>query len=89
MGDDTVNWEGVGRISPQGEPQADGTATLEGGRQEVGVSPSDGRYGGVVVTGGGYLCLLHPEYSRTVHYNQDHYGPVSGGGEVSGVTDVQ
>ena len=28
VGDDTENWEGVGRISPQGEPQADGTATL-------------------------------------------------------------
>ena len=25
------------------------------------------------------------EYIRTVHFNQDHYGPVSGGGAEAGV----
>ena len=45
--------------------------------------------GGGGVTRGGYLRLPPPEHSRKVRCNQDHYGSVSGGVEVSGVTGVQ
>ena len=40
-------------------------------------------------TGGGDLRLLLPYHSCTVQYNQDHYGPLSGGGESSGVMGGQ
>ena len=42
-----------------------------------------------MVTGDVELHIPPPERSRTVHCNQAHYGLVSGGGEVSGVTGVQ
>ena len=80
VGDDTVYWEGVGRIPPQGDLQADGTATSEGGVWEVDVYLTGIRYGGGGVIVGGYLCLPPPEHSHTVHCNQAHYVPVSGSG---------
>ena len=45
------------------------------------VSPTGGGDEGGGVTEGGYLFLLTPEHSCTVHYDKDHYGPVSGSRE--------
>ena len=39
--------------------------------------------------GGGDLCLLTPEHSCTVHYNQTHYRPLSCGREEAGVNSDQ
>ena len=47
----------------------------------MGVSPTGGRNGGGVITGGGDLCITPPEHSCTVNYEQAHYGPVSGSRE--------
>ena len=66
VGDDTTHWGGVGRITQQVGTQADETTTLEGGRREVGVSPTVRSYGRGGVTGVGELRLLPPEYSHTV-----------------------
>ena len=89
VGNDTAHWEGVGRIPPQGGPQTDGTEISEVEGWEVGVPPSGGSDGGIGVTGGGDLHLPPPEHSFAVHCNRAHYGPVSGGGEASGVTGGQ
>ena len=89
VGDDTAHWEVFGRISPQGGPQADKTTTTEGGVWEVGVYHTDEDDGGSGITGGGDLRLPTPEHSLTVHRNKDHYGPVSGSGEASGVMGGQ
>ena len=40
MGDDPTHWEGVGRIPPQGGPQADGEAALAGEGQCVDINPA-------------------------------------------------
>ena len=80
VGDDTAHWERVGRIPPLGDPQEDGTETLEWGGQEVDVSPTDVNDGGCGVTGGGYLRLPPPEHICTVNCDQAHYGPVHGSG---------
>ena len=85
VGKDTAHWEGFGRITPQGGPQDDGEKTSDKKGRWMGVSPSDGRNGRVGITGGGYLHLPIPEHSRTVHCNQEHYGPVSGGVAEAGV----
>ena len=79
MGDDAAHWEGVGRIPPQGGPQAERGETLERGGQSVDITPSGGRDGGSGTAGCGYLRLLRPEHGHTVHCDQAHYGPVSGG----------
>ena len=55
----------------------------------MGISPSGKSDCGERVTGGGDLRLLPQEYSRTFHCVQAHCGPVSIGGEASGVTIVQ
>ena len=52
----------------------------------MGVSPTGRSYGGGVITGGGNLRLPPPEYSQKVIYDQDNYGPVSGGEEASMIT---
>ena len=52
----------------------------------MGVSPTGRSYGGGVITGGGNLRLPPPEYSQKVIYDQDNYGPVSGGEEASRIT---
>ena len=46
MGDNNTHWKRLGWIPPQGGPQSDGTATLEGDLLEVGVSPAGGGDGG-------------------------------------------
>ena len=46
----------------------------------MGISPDGGRDGRGGTTGGGDLHILPPEHSCTVYCDQDHYGPVSGGG---------
>ena len=66
-------WEDFGRIPPQGGPQTDGTATTEGTRWYVGLSPSGGDDGEGKIIGGGYLHLLPPEKSFTVYCDQAHY----------------
>ena len=86
MGDDTVHWEGVGKIPTQGGLQADGTENLEGEGQDLSASPSEGRHGGSGFTGCGDLSIPPLEHSCTVHFNQAHYGTVSGNLESSGVT---
>ena len=55
----------------------------------MGLSPSGGRNGGGGISGGGYLCIPPPEYSRTVYCKQAHYGPLSGGVEEARVKDDQ
>ena len=55
----------------------------------VSVSHTSRIDGGSEVAGGRYLRLPPPEHSCTVHCDQAHYGPVSGGGEASGVTGGQ
>ena len=62
---------------------------MEGKGWKVGISPTDGSDVEGGVTGGGDLHLPPPEHSLTVQCNKTHYGPVSGGGETSGVTSVQ
>ena len=79
MGDEVAHWEGVGQIQPQGGPQADREATSEREGRSVGIPPVGGRDGGSGTEGGEYLSLSYPEHGCTVHYNQAHYGPVSGG----------
>ena len=55
--------------------------TFGEGERGTGVSPAVRGDGGGGVTEGAYLRLLLPEHSCTVHYDKEHYGPVSGGGE--------
>ena len=42
VGNDTTHWEGFGRITPQGVPQADGETTLDRMGWWMGVSPAVG-----------------------------------------------
>ena len=79
MGDDTPHWEGLGRILPQGGPQADGEATSEREVWCMGLPPSGGRDGGGGIVGGGYPCLPPSEKSCTIYYDQAYYGYVSSG----------
>ena len=55
----------------------------------MGLSPAGGRDGRGGITGCGDLCLLPSEHSRTAHYNQAHYGYVSGVGMEYGVKGGQ
>ena len=43
----------------------------------MGIPPAGGCNGGGRTTGGVDLPLPPPEHSRTVYFNQAHYGPVS------------
>ena len=89
MGDDPTHQGGVGRIPPQGCPQAYGVATSESEGSLVGIPPSGGRDGGGGTKGGGDLHLPPPEKILTFHCNQAHYGPVSGGEAETRATDIQ
>ena len=89
MGDETMHWEGFGDIPPQGGLQADRKATTEESWWEISASPSGRGDGLGGVTGGGDLRLLPPKHSLKFHCYQDHCLPVSGGVEVTGVTDIQ
>ena len=42
MGIDAAHEEGVGRIIPKGEPQADGAATMKGTGQKMGLTTAGG-----------------------------------------------
>ena len=79
VGDDSSHQEGVGRIPPQGGPQDGREADSDREGLSVDILPAGGRSGGSETVGGGELHLLPQEHGHTVHYNQDHYGPVSGG----------
>ena len=57
-----------------------GKKTSERTGRLMGVYPSGGRGGRGRITGGGDLCLPLTEHSRTVHCDQDHYGPMYGSG---------
>ena len=46
----------------------------------------DGKSG---TAGDGDLHLPSPEHGHTVHYNQGHYGPVSGGETETRAKDIQ
>ena len=67
MGTDSVYEEGVGRIPPQGGPQDDGTTTLEGAGQRLGLLPAGGCDGGGGFVGGGDLCLPFPGHSSAIY----------------------
>ena len=53
------------------------------------IPPAGGRGGRSGTAGGGYLRLLLPGHGRTVHCDQDHYGPVHGSRAETGVKDIQ
>ena len=86
---DPPHWEVVGRIPPQGGPQADVEATSAREGWRVGIPPSGGCNGGGGAAGVVDLHLPPPEHSFTVYCDQAHYGPVSGGGAETGATVVQ
>ena len=67
MGTDTVHEEGVGRIPPQGGPQADGAETAEGAGRRRDLLPDGGCDGGDGFSGGGDLCLPPPEHSSSIY----------------------
>ena len=60
MGPGAANEEGVGRIPPQGGPQADGVTTAEGKGLRLGLLPAGRFDGGGGFAGGGYLRLPTP-----------------------------
>ena len=86
---DTAHREGVGRIPPQGGPQADIEPTLEREGWSVGIPPDGGRDGGSGTAGGGYILLPPSEHGRTVHYDQAHHGPLYGGVLETGAKGIQ
>ena len=53
------------------------------------LSPTRVRDGRGGITGGGDLYLPPLEHICTIHCNQAHYGPLSGGVAASGVKDGQ
>ena len=87
--DETTYWEGLEQIPIQGVPQDDRTATLVRTGRRMGVSPYGKIDDGGGITGGGDIHFLPLEHSHTVHCEQAHYGPVSGGGAVYGVNSGQ
>ena len=79
-----VHCEYDGRLPPQGVTQVDGAESKEGDIWDIGLNPTGrgnigGRHKGCVD-----LRRPPPEYGHTIHYNRDHYGPVSGGGATPG-----
>ena len=55
----------------------------------MGVYPTSRRDGGDVITGGGDICLPHPEHSCTVYCNQTQYVYMYSSGATSGVKGGQ
>ena len=49
----------------------------------MGVPPNGVGNGRGDTEGGGYQRLPPPEHSLTVHFDQTHYGPMSGSGEIT------
>ena len=58
---------GIGRIPPQGDPQADREASLAKEGWSVGIPPTGGRDGGGGTARGGDLRLPPSEHGRTVY----------------------
>ena len=67
MGPDAAHEEYVGRIPPQGGPQADGEATAEGAGRRLVLTLIGGCDGRGQFAGGGYLHL-HPTEHRSAIY---------------------
>ena len=78
MGPDAAYEESIGRIPPQGGPQDDGTAAVEGAGQSLVLPPCGGCNGGGGVAGFGDLRLPSPEQSSATYCNYNNYRPVSG-----------
>ena len=57
LGDNPLHWEGVGRIPPQGGPQADRVETLAKEVSRMGIPPSEGCDGGGGTAEGGDLRI--------------------------------
>ena len=57
--------------------------------QRVEIHPTGGCDGEGGAAGGGYLRILPPEQICTVHCDQAHYVPISGGGETPRCKGVQ
>ena len=89
VGDDTTHRKGVGRVPPQCGPQADWEATSAREGRHVDLPLSGGSNGGGGTTGGGDLHLPPLEQTCTVHCNQSHYGPETGGGADTRATGIQ
>ena len=69
MSTDATYQEGVGKIAPQGSPQADGMATAEGSVRRLVLYTSGGCDGVSGVTGDGDLRLRPPENSSAIYCN--------------------
>ena len=69
MGPDAAYEEGIGRIPPQGGPQADGAAAMEEVGQRLGLTPYGGCDGVGRVAGVGDLRLSSPEHSSAIYCN--------------------
>ena len=67
-------------ISPPGDPTTNGVEDETAGGWDLGVPTSGVRNIRSWLDVGGYLRLLNPEHSHTVHRDQIHYGSVSGSG---------
>ena len=67
MGPDAANEEGVGRIPPQGGPQADETETAEGAGRRMVLPPAGGYNGGGGFAGGGDLHIPLSEHSIAIY----------------------
>ena len=78
MSPDAAYEEGVGRILPQGGPQADFTANAEGLVWRLVLPTSRGCNVRSGLAVGGYLRIRPPEYSIAIYFDQNYYGPVSG-----------
>ena len=69
MSTDATYQEGVGKIAPQGGPQADGMATTEGLVLRLVITTSGGCDGVIGVEGDGDLRLRLPEHSSAIYCN--------------------
>ena len=67
MSPDAAYEEGIGKIPPQGGPQADINAAVEGAGHRMSLPTYGGCNGGSGVAGDGDLRLLSPEHSIEVY----------------------
>ena len=84
MGYFPVHWEDAVQFPPQGGLHVDREAEEEEYGWCVGLPPTGGGDDRGGPTGSGDLCRPSPEHGRTIDCDQDHYGPVSGGGVTPG-----
>ena len=78
MGDVSTHCEDAVCISPLFDTPNYRAADDTAGGRELGLTNSGDGDGGGGLGGCGDICLPLPEHSRTVHYDQTHYGSVSG-----------